>query len=49
MKHKNTASIFEQDDDILAPDAADVAGFDAFAESYKACFVAQHGAVDNWK
>ncbi len=23
MKHKNTASIFEQDDDILAPDAAD--------------------------
>jgi len=33
----------------LAPDAADVAGFDAFAESYKACFAAQHGAVDNWK
>ena len=33
----------------LAPDAADVAGFDAFVESYKACFAAQHGAVDNWK
>ena len=33
----------------LAPDATDVAGFDAFAESYKACFAAQHGAVDNWK
>ena len=33
----------------LAPDAADVAGFDAFVESYKACFAAEHGAVDNWK
>ena len=33
----------------IAPDAADVAGFDAFTESYKACFAAQHGAVDNWK
>ena len=33
----------------LAPDAADVAGFDAFVENYKACFAAEHGAVDNWK
>ena len=33
----------------LAPDAADVAGFDAFVESYKACFAAEHGAVDAWK
>ncbi len=33
----------------LAPDAADVAGFDAFTESYKACFAAEHGAVDYWK
>lgn len=33
----------------LEPDAADVAGFDAFVENYKACFAAQHGAVDNWK
>lgn len=33
----------------LAPDAADVAGFDAFVESYKACFAAEHGAVDGWK
>ncbi len=33
----------------LAPDPTDVAGFDAFVENYKACFAAQHGAVDNWK
>ncbi len=33
----------------LAPDAADVAGFDAFVENYKACFAAEHGAVDAWK
>ncbi len=33
----------------LAPDAEDVAGFDAFIESYKACYAAEHGAVDNWK
>ena len=33
----------------LAPDTADVVGFDAFVENYKACFAAEHGAVDNWK
>ena len=33
----------------LAPDAKDVAGFDAFVENYKACYAAEHGAVDNWK
>lgn len=33
----------------LAPDAADVAGFEIFAESYKACLPAQRCAADNWK
>ena len=38
-----------QNGTTLAPDAADVAGFDAFVENYKACFAAQQGAVENWK
>ncbi len=33
----------------LTPDEKDAAGFDRFVENYKACFAAQHGAVDNWK
>ena len=45
----NNKVFADQRGTTLAPDAADVAGFDAFTESYKACFAAEHGAVDNWK
>ena len=38
-----------QEGTTILPDQEDVSGFDRFVENYKACFAAEHGAVDYWK